>query len=259
MRWGSAAEMSRLVEDEQETVRVMSYRGRGGVASSLLAWSHIEGRIVQRKPLMKRMLQLEGNPLVQTLPKVGQADPVGDDLAEIPAIVRKIKEDWNTPEESLNRLSAFTLTGLLRKRMRSHEDGTHDGSLDVLITGCEVRAAARSADWGSATRVRLLTPPPTRADAPAQVSLWCGEQFGSDLHLVFPSLSVECISANKLLGLLGQGFPIPQVRTPPHSDWSSALESRAPDARTRRVASGDRSRAFASTRAHTTCAARSSS
>ena len=56
----------------------------------------------------------------------------------------------------------------------------HDGSLDVLITGCEV-------------------------------SLWLGEQFASDLHLAFPTLTVECVSANKLLGLFGQRFPIPQT------------------------------------------------
>ena len=52
------------------------------------------------------------------------------------------------------------------------ENKTHDGSLDVLVTGCEV-------------------------------SLWVGEQFASDLHLAFPNLSIECTSANKLLGLLG--------------------------------------------------------
>jgi hypothetical protein len=63
--------------------------------------------------------------------------------------------------------------------MRQHDDGRHDGSLDILVTGCEV-------------------------------SLWLGEQFAADLHLAFPALSVECVSANKLLGLLGQRFPIPQ-------------------------------------------------
>ena len=63
--------------------------------------------------------------------------------------------------------------------MRDRLEKAHDGSLDVLISGCEV-------------------------------SLWLGEQFASDLHLAFPSLSIESVSANKLLGLLGQRFPIPQ-------------------------------------------------
>ena len=60
-----------------------------------------------------------------------------------------------------------------------HKNKTHDGSVDVLVTGCEV-------------------------------SLWCGEQFSADLCLVFPQLKLEVISANKLLGQLGQSFPIPQ-------------------------------------------------
>ena len=46
---------------------------------------------------------------------------------------------------------------------------------------------------------------------PNQVSLWLGEQFASDLHLAFPRLSIEVVSANKLLGQLGQGFPTPQA------------------------------------------------
>jgi hypothetical protein len=42
------------------------------------------------------------------------------------------------------------------------------------------------------------------------VSLWLGEQFCSDLTQVFPRLNIKCISANKLLGLFGQEFAIPQ-------------------------------------------------
>lgn len=51
--------------------------------------------------------------------------------------------------------------------------------MDILITGCEV-------------------------------SLWVGEAFASDLHRVFPKLKVVTVSANKLLGLLGQSpLPLP--------------------------------------------------
>ena len=130
--------------------------------------------------MLKRLLQLEGNPLVQVLPPMGlNRDTVGDDIQDIPGVLRRIKEDWNEPAESLNRLTAYTLSTKLRQRMRERDEQQHDGSLDVLIAGCEV-------------------------------SLWLGEQFASDLHLAFPSLAIEAVSANKLLGLLGQRFPIPQ-------------------------------------------------
>ena len=48
-----------------------------------------------------------------------------------------------------------------------YEAGTHDGSVDLLVTGCEV-------------------------------SLWMGEQFAADLHRAFPKLCIVAISANKL-------------------------------------------------------------
>eukprot|EP00966_Prymnesium_polylepis_P304402 7032765-Prymnesium_polylepis.1 len=80
--------------------------------------------------MAKRMLQLENNPLVQALPPMGGDDPVGEDIADIPRVLRKIKDDWNEPEGSLNRMSAFTLSRLLRARMRSRAGTTHDGSLD---------------------------------------------------------------------------------------------------------------------------------
>lgn len=41
------------------------------------------------------------------------------------------------------------------------------------------------------------------------MSLWLAEQFAADLNLVFPRLKVRALSANKILGLLGQEFPIP--------------------------------------------------
>ena len=56
----------------------------------------------------------------------------------------------------------------------------HDGTVDLLLTVCEV-------------------------------SLWLAEQLASDLHLVFPTLKIVAISANKLLGQLGQEYPMPVV------------------------------------------------
>ena len=84
---------------------------------------------------------------------------------------------------SLNRLAAYTLATKLKERIQRIDSCEADGSVDVLITGCEA-------------------------------SLWVGEQFASDLHRVFPGLKVTCLSANKLLGQLGQSFPTPQVGSP---------------------------------------------
>ena len=42
------------------------------------------------------------------------------------------------------------------------------------------------------------------------MSLWLGEAFASDLHFIFPRLRIVALSANKLLGLLGQSSSIPQ-------------------------------------------------
>ena len=53
-------------------------------------------------------------------------------------MLRRIKEDWADVSQSNNRMSAYTLQRQLRKRMLAREAGTHDGSVDLLITGCEV-------------------------------------------------------------------------------------------------------------------------
>jgi len=185
LRWGNEAAMRQV----DASTELMTYVQPDGRAGMVVGWTHVQSLIgtdAKQRPLMKRMLQLQQNPLVAEIPPIEKEDLVGADIDEIPAILRKIKEDWSTPEESLNRMSALTLTRLLRQRLRSRHMKEHDGSLDVLVTGCEV-------------------------------SLWLGEQFTSDLHLAFPELSLECVSANKLLSLLGQSFPIPQLGFRLHS------------------------------------------
>jgi len=57
--------------------------------------------------------------------------------------------------------------------MVARYERSHDATVDVLLTGCEV-------------------------------SLWIAEQFASDLHNAFPRLNIVCISANKLLAQCGQ-------------------------------------------------------
>ena len=105
---------------------------------------------------------------------------MGADIADIPRVIKRIQDDWNEPSRSLNRLTVFTLFSKIKKRLMQHEDGTHDGSVDLLVTGCEV-------------------------------SLWIGEQFASDLHNAFPLLKVVTLSANKLLAQLGQALPVPNL------------------------------------------------
>ena len=160
-----------------ETV-VMRY-GHG--LSGVVRVSHvIDGRNGSVMPFLKRTMRMGGNPYVAPLPPLGIKNAVGADIQAIPEVCKQIIDDWNEPSTSLNRLTAFTLLVNLRKRLLLHANGAHDGAVDVLITGCEV-------------------------------SLWCGEQFASDLHNAFPQLRVVTLSANKLLAQLGQAFPMPST------------------------------------------------
>jgi hypothetical protein len=125
----------------------------------------------------KRLVRLHQNPLIKPLPDA-EDDPVAVDIADIPQVLSDIQTSWDDGQ-SINNISSWWLGRCLAKRLKDYEEGRHDGSVDLLVTGCEV-------------------------------SLWLGEQFCSDLTQVFPRLNIKCISANKLLGLFGQDFPIPQ-------------------------------------------------
>jgi hypothetical protein len=115
--------------------KVMRFGAEG--EGCVWAANYLEGRFGSTKPLMRRVLRLAGNPLVLPIPPMGLSDPVGRDLADIPSVLQRIRDDWNDPGSSMNRLSAFTLQSRLRKRMNAYETGTHDGSVDLLISGCE--------------------------------------------------------------------------------------------------------------------------
>lgn len=113
--------------------------------------------------MWQRRLQLDGNPLLSAPPNVLCADPVGRDLLDTPRILGEITADFDArgvAAKSANLVSAWTFTNKLRQRLKRHRSGTHDGSVDILITGCEV-------------------------------SLWVGEQFAADLQLVYPRLRIE--------------------------------------------------------------------
>ena len=149
--------------------------------------SYVENKDNSKLPSpLRRLLQLDGSPFVTPLPP-SVSDPVGRDLKDLPNVLAKIQSEWDNPTDSLNRMSAWTFTHLLRKRMKAHDDDTHDGSVDLLISGCEV-------------------------------SLWVGEQFATDLHRVFPKLKIVTLSSNKLLGQLGQSFPVAQTNFAFHAE-----------------------------------------
>ena len=136
--------------------------------------------------IWRRRLRLDGNPLLSPLPAALQStDPVGADLLDMPRVVEQLTEDFDGKAHSPNRITAWTFTSKLRQRLRAHRAGKHDGSVDLLITGCEV-------------------------------SLWVGEQFAADLTRVYPKMKIVTLSANKLLGQLGQRLPIPQPGFPFH-------------------------------------------
>ena len=190
LRWGEEAEPPMVPAARRDgqvstalepMVQVMDYDvAESGRRGALWIAQYVEGTCAVRKPFFRRVLQLGDNPYVSPIPQLGGEDPVGRDLADLNSVLQRIHDDWHAPEESMNKLSAFTLQRELRKRMIAHERGEHDGSVDLLIAGCEV-------------------------------SLWVGEQFAADLHKVFPKLRIVTLSANKLLGQLGQGYPTPQT------------------------------------------------
>ena len=130
---------------------------------------------VAKRPFHKRTVDIMGNPLIKPLPPPVK-DAVLADINDIPGKLQAISESFDNE----NAMSAYCFGKELLKRLRSYDDGVHDGSIDILLTGCEV-------------------------------SLWLCEQFAADLHQVLPRLSIRCVSSNKLLGLLGQELPIPQV------------------------------------------------
>jgi len=130
------------------------------------------------KEFRHRLVPLVDNPLVLPLPS-SVSDPVGVDIRDIPRAVKQIQEDW-TEGSGTNAIAAWWLGKEISTRLQKLQAGEEDGSIDLLLTGCEV-------------------------------SLWLLEQFASDLAQVFPKLKVRCISSNKLLGLFGQEFPVPQT------------------------------------------------
>ena len=155
----------------------------GPTNAPLLAISIVNGKHCTQ-PFFQRIIHLDNNHLIAPIPHT-RGDPVGTDIADIPQVLlEQHRTFWEHPGGSVNRLTAFHFVNRLRQRMKMYGGGEqHDGSVDLLITGCEV-------------------------------SLWLGEQFAADVHLLWPKLRIVTLSANKLLAQLGQRARIPQFGFP---------------------------------------------
>lgn len=90
------------------------------------------------KKLPKRLTLLENNEFIKPLLD-DCADPVLADIRDIPSVCKQIQDDWR--DVGLNRMTAWNLVNCIRARMKAHVDGKiecHEGSADILVTGCEV-------------------------------------------------------------------------------------------------------------------------
>ena len=72
------------------------------------------------QPYACRLLRLDNNPLIQPLPKpAADNDPVGGDIADIPAVLRTQMRDWDDPVHSYNRMTAWAFASRLQARRGS--------------------------------------------------------------------------------------------------------------------------------------------
>ncbi|KAL3922859.1 MAG: hypothetical protein SGILL_001978 [Bacillariaceae sp.] len=130
--------------------------------------------------LRDRITPLKRNGLL--IPLTPDADDqILDDIQSIPAVLDRIQCNWR--EGGLNRMTAWNLGRQLKRRLQNKIDGKDDGSIDIVVTGCEV-------------------------------SLYVAEQFASDLQKSFPKLSVQSMSSNKILGVFGQELSVPAIGFP---------------------------------------------
>ena len=138
----------------------------GGGLVELRAYALEAGYEARRVALQARCRPIdEGTPPFDPL-----TDQVALDLRETPAVLHAIDQDWADPA-SPSREAASALGDYLLQRMEVRRAARLD-TIDLLIGGVEV-------------------------------SLWLAQQFASDMRAVFPSLTVKCVSTNKLLGISG--------------------------------------------------------
>jgi hypothetical protein len=116
-------------------------------------------------------------------PGAASRDPVAADIADIPALLAAIQDDWSNPG-SPNRQSAEALAQLLIAKaayLAAKEKVLQQSGLDVSL--------ARS------SHVDLLI-------TGVENSLWLGERFATDLALLMPLLHIRVLSANAVMEAL---------------------------------------------------------
>ena len=64
-------------------------------------------------------------------------DPVAQDIADISQVLSDIQHDWDN-QKSISNISSWWLGRCVAHRLKEYEMGQHDGSVDILVTGCEV-------------------------------------------------------------------------------------------------------------------------
>lgn len=138
----------------------------GGGLIELRSYSLGKGHEARRADLEARCQRIEEC----TPPFDPAADLVALDLRQTPAVLNAIDQDFADPL-SPSRAAASALGDYLLQRMEVRRAARLD-TVDLLIGGVEV-------------------------------SLWIAQQFAADLRACFPSLTVKCVSTNKLLGVEG--------------------------------------------------------
>lgn len=159
----------------------------GGGSAELRVFSLDRGHEVPTAQVLARCQAIES----PTVAPSRHQDLVQQDLRDIPEVVTSIDREWADPESPTTTAATDLADHLCRRLVARREQAT---------------TAARSGD-----QVDLLI-------GGVEVSLWLAEQFAADLRIVFPSIVVRCVSANKLLGVRGLSprrtyFPTDQFLT----------------------------------------------
>ncbi|MFN7898466.1 MAG: hypothetical protein ACK5N0_02210 [Synechococcaceae cyanobacterium] len=127
------------------------------------------------------------NPAAQTLrlrfPRRRCRDPIARDLADIPALLQRIHNDWANPG-SPNRQSAEALANLLITK-----------AINVDAKEIALQRAGLDPSLAKSSQADLLI-------TGMENSLWIGQQFARDLMLLYPQLNVRVVSANTMLACL---------------------------------------------------------
>lgn len=115
--------------------------------------------------------------------RASSPDPVAVDIADIPALLASIRDDWSNPGSS-NRQSAEELAQLLIAK-----------AANLTVKAKVLREAGLDDSLAKSNHVDLLI-------TGVENSLWLGEQFSNDLSALMPRLSVRALSANAVLQCL---------------------------------------------------------